>query len=272
VVRQHAGEGHRHPARVGRGEGEPHVLQAEAQLEARRLVAFLGDHPAVGLVQGRLEQVAAHDLQEPRRLDAALPEQRVRLAERLDHRDDQEVAAELQGRGRDGIVAQHVELAADALQRLTRALDRRRGARGDHHQLLRGGGVRAAEDGRGDEVLAGPGVGIGQAPRHRRADRAQRDVDGAPGERRQHAPLAEHHGFDGRVVRQHGQDYVGAARLGDRLRDVRAPAAQLPVAGARAGPVVGRDLVARLQQAPHDGQTHGTEADKPELHALPSLQ
>ncbi len=95
AISDQAGHRHRHLQFLGGGEYKADVLVPERRCEARRLESFACDQPAVGLVDRGAEQRRGHDLQVHVFVDARLADQRHRLAERLDDRCDQEVAAQL---------------------------------------------------------------------------------------------------------------------------------------------------------------------------------
>ena len=142
---------HRHLQILRRAQGKLHVLVAELGLEAGRLIALLGDQRAIGLVDRRAEQRAVRRSTYCARSMPALPTSAIASPKRLDHRGDQEIAAELDEIG---------------LRRLVR---RRRRCAGRAHRTEAGSsrppsGLPAATM---NSFAGGSGVG---PPEHRRRD------------------------------------------------------------------------------------------------------
>ena len=71
------------------------ILVAESHFKPRWRIALPGDELAIGFVDRRSEQRIGEDLKIGLSIDACFARQSERLAEALDHRGDQEIAAEL---------------------------------------------------------------------------------------------------------------------------------------------------------------------------------
>src|SRR6266850_7427583 len=94
-VAQEAGERQRHAQIVSGRESEANILIAEGRREPGRLELSIDDQPAIGLVDGNVEQRRGQHVEILPPVDAGFAHQRHGLAERFDHRSEQEVAAEL---------------------------------------------------------------------------------------------------------------------------------------------------------------------------------
>ena len=93
-------------------------------------------------------------------------------------------------------------------------------------------------------------------------DRAGREV-------LENAVLAEHHGLDGLVVREHREDRVAPTGVRDR-GGLRRPS---PHQGfrLRPGAIVDGDLMAGRQQIPRHARAHAAKPDETDFHdSLPS--
>ena len=70
------------------------VLEAQPCLETGGRVALLGDDPSIGFVYRRSEQRVGENVEISRSVDSGLAHKGEGLAESLDHRGNQEIAAE----------------------------------------------------------------------------------------------------------------------------------------------------------------------------------
>ncbi|CAM2164967.1 conserved hypothetical protein [Burkholderia cepacia] len=262
VVAHDARHRQRHRHGVAGFQRQANVLQPEARLEARRLVAPLGDHRAVTLVDGPRKHAAGDHVEEVAHRDAVRAQQRGRLAERLDRRREREVRGDLrdvrvlrQRTEPPGLLADRVEQRLHAVDRLGRAARHDRQARG-------GRDIGAPHHRRGDVMDAARRMRVrerfGQRDRHRRhvdVDQAARRLR----EQRFVEDLAR-----GGIVGQHREHRVAAKRVGRRVDDLRADRGQRLGALARSVPDPHR--VSGLQQVRRDCLPHFAQPDKSEIH------
>src|SRR5258707_4377659 len=151
------------------------------------------------------------------------------------------------------------------------ASSRSAAARGGDEQSAGGRGVRPPEHRRGD--IARPALVM-----QRRdvvsggdGDRAERDVERALGQARQHAVIAGKRRVQGGIIRQHAEDdALAGARFLGRLGELGARRDQ----GLRLGlsSVPNRYGVAGfVDEIGGDGGTHGAETDEADIHVRYSL-
>ena len=133
--------------------------------EPGRFEPLVGDQGSVGLVHRGREQCRGQDLQVLVLVDTTLVHQRHRLAERLDHGADQEVAAQLDQVGGFGRLGHHEGALTDRVEQGLRHADGSRCTGGDDKELRGRGGIGATEDRCGDEQLIRVGVGLGKPSR-----------------------------------------------------------------------------------------------------------
>ena len=108
---------------------------------------------AVCPVHRRVEERGGQDVEVAATIDAGLRDERHRLAQRLDHRGDQEIAAQLDQVRRVGLFADVERFLPDHFEQRRARRDRIVRARCDDEQLRGGCRFRAPEDRCGDEAL-----------------------------------------------------------------------------------------------------------------------
>ena len=208
-------------------------------------------------------------------IDAAFCNQRHRLAHRLDHGADQEVATQLhQVRGRR-LPIENERPLADGLEERRRGVDGVARASRDDEQFACRCCVRTAEDGCRNEALPGLRMRPVETLRQGNADGARRDVDRPSGETLDDATAAQDEGLDRLVVCQHGHDDFSPTRLSNRGRGVCALRDQR--VGLAGGAVVDDHLVARPHKVGGHAGAHLSQPDEPDSHrhcpsALPPHQ
>src|SRR5882724_7558410 len=173
-VAQEAGERQWHAQIVSGREGEANILIAEGRREPGRLELSIGDQPAIGLVDGNVEQRRGQNVEILPPVDAGFAHQRHGLAERFDHRSEQEVAAELHEIGGLRRLGDDEGPFPDRIKERCRSFNRSRRTGGNDEELARGGDIGTAEYGRRHEPLARLRVG-------RLKPLRQGDTDGARG-------------------------------------------------------------------------------------------
>jgi hypothetical protein len=224
--------------------------------------------PAVVLEQGRaLPEYGAEDFQERVRRDARFACQGEGLAERFEHRDDDEVAGELDDVGQRRNLSQLGDAATEALKQRKAARHVTRLAGREHPQLLRGSGFWAPEHGRRDIALRTSGVLLRQAFGERDRNRTRRDVHGAARQAREDPRFTQGDCFDRSVVREHREHDLGLTGcLGRGGHDARAGLVQRLSAPVRA--VVHEQLMPARGERLRHRQTHRTETHEANSHPL----
>jgi len=168
------------------------------------------------------------------------------------------------------LIAEAENTLPDGLEEGQADLNGIRRPRRHNEKLRRRRCFRSTENRRGDETLTGHRVGCGQALRERDADRAERGVDRPLAQAREHAPLPEYHRFDGRIVRDHGEDSFAAAGIGEPRGCACTPFDERLHLARRA--VVDRHFVAGGHQVGRHTHPHVSQAYESDLHALTSLR
>jgi hypothetical protein len=95
VVGYEARHRHRHFQILRGAQRQRDVLVAKLGSEAGGVVAFFGNESAIRLIYRRTEQRVGEDIHILRAVDPRFADQRDGLSQRLDHRGDQEIAAQL---------------------------------------------------------------------------------------------------------------------------------------------------------------------------------
>lgn len=192
-------------------------------------------------------------------------DQRIRLAQHLEDRREDEVDAELRDVRLARLGAEDARLLAEHVEDGTGLLEGLWLPRGEDRQLPALGRLGPADDRRRDVELSRGGVRIGQTRRTIGADRAHRRVDAARSEGRGRAVLAEHGPHHGRVVGEHRQERIGVARgLRGRARDLRAELRHGLRLRSRA--IEDEELVAGVEEPRHHRASHVAEADESDSH------
>src|SRR5437899_3347793 len=111
-------------------------------------------------------------------IDAGFTQGGERLAERLKHAGDHEIAAELHGVGLPRAGPGYEGLASDGIEHRVASLDEFRGSASDHDQLLRFGCFGTPENRRAQVALSAAAMLLSETPGHGCADGAAGDVDG----------------------------------------------------------------------------------------------
>jgi hypothetical protein len=201
-------------------------------------------------------------------IDPTLAHKRHRFPEGLDHRSDQEIAAELDEiRHRrlvpdgEGALTEHVE------ERLTRR-DRFMLSRRHDEQLGRCRGVRTPEHRRRDELLTLFSMGSGKPLRFSHADCAHGDMDRTGRERDKDSIIAEHRLINGVIVGKYGDDDFTSRRVARRLGEMSAALEKR--LGLRFGAIIDSELMSCRQQIGGHGASHASKPNEAKFHALTS--
>ena len=226
--------GNRHRLGLGRGEREADILEAKHEAEAGGLIVLGGDDGTVGAVDRGAEQRVGEDVDVAHHVDPRFSHQRHRLAEALQHRGDEEIAAELDQIGRGRLLGNGEEALPHRVEQGPVPRDRTLMAGDDDEEFRRGRGVGTAEDRRRNVNLAGVGVRFGQAVGQRDADGAHRDMRLARGECGQNISCAEDDALDRRIVAEHGDNDIATTALIRPVGDLGAIGGQRLRLAARA--------------------------------------
>ena len=139
------------------------------------------------------------------RVDAGLAGECHRLAQPLNHRGGEKVAAELHEIGSLRRLGDDEGPFPDRIEERCGSFDRIRRTGGNDEELARGGDIGAAEYGRRHETLARVRVGRLKPLREGDTDGARGNMDRGRGQAADDATSAEHDALDGIVVCPRGR-------------------------------------------------------------------
>jgi len=224
-------------------------------------------HLAVRRVKRRLEERAVHGLKEDRRINALLLRVDKRLAQRLHHHGDEEVAAEFDGVRLPRLCANYRDAARKRLQQ--RPCFRDRVFRTGNHdpQAALFSHVGPSEHRRCHKFMPALCVLPGQPFAQRHADGAARDVQRAGAHCIHQSVGAKDHFLVGRIVEQHGE-YGIDAEFGLRRRSCGNRALAQERFRLPFRPVPHAQLVAGGEQMHRHRRPHLAETKKSNLHGV----
>ncbi|ENN87356.1 hypothetical protein RHSP_26704 [Rhizobium freirei PRF 81] len=269
-ITQQARKRQRHIKRLASSQCQPNVLLSQRRRKTGRLELAVCDQPAIGLIDGRVEQRRGQEIEIGVPVDTALLDERHGLAERLDDGGDEEIAAELDEIGGLWFFAEYEGTLTDSLEERRDRLDGIRRTCCGNEELCRGSGFRTTEDGCRHEALACRGVLFGEPLGHRHADRACGDMNRALAEAVENPAIAMDDGRERVVMGEHGKDGLATARFRHRRRNLGALAGQSLGLVARA--IVDRHLMPGLDEIGCHGAAHLAQPDKSDFHGISPSQ